>query len=43
MFRITRLYPDGEQRTEKALIPNCDYLLNEVKTNTIKSFIVSKA
>ena len=42
MYRVTRLYPDGDQRTEKTLIPNCDYLLTELKTNKVKSFIVSK-
>ncbi len=42
MYRITRLFPDGDQRTEKTLVPNCDYLMSELKSNTIKSFIVSK-
>lgn len=43
MYRVTRLLPSGDQRTERVLVPNLNFLMSELKSNTIKSFIVSKA
>lgn len=43
MFQVTKLFPNGEQTTEKVRYPSYKTYEGEIEQGNIRSFIVSKA